>query len=66
MSGFRYLPRQDGLPNGRIAQYEFYVSLDGTTWGTPVATGTLANVATQQEVLFTREVRAVHPVAGAE
>ena len=28
------------------------MSLDGATWGTPVATGTLANVATQQEVLF--------------
>src|SRR4051812_48361728 len=52
ISGFRYLPRQDGSPNGRIAQYEFYVSTDGTNWGTPVATGTLSNVSSQQEVLF--------------
>ena len=50
--GFRYLPRQDGFPDGRIAQYEFYVSVDGVNWGTPVAVGTLANVATEQEVAF--------------
>jgi len=30
--GFRYLPRQDGSANGRIAQYEFYVSADGVNW----------------------------------
>ena len=52
VSAFRYLPRQDGFPHGRIAQYEFYVSLDGVNWGTPVAVGTLANVATEQEVAF--------------
>lgn len=40
LNGFRYLPRQDGGVNGRIANYEFYVSMDGTTWGSPVATGT--------------------------
>jgi len=50
--GFRYLPRQDGFPDGRIAQYEFYVSVDGVNWGTPVAVGRLANVATEQEVAF--------------
>ena len=52
VSAFRHLPRQDGFPHGRIAQYEFYVSLDGVNWGTPVAVGTLANVATEQEVAF--------------
>ena len=52
VSAFRHLPRQDGFPHGRIAQYEFYVSLDGVNWGTPVAVGTLANVATEQEVRF--------------
>ena len=25
VSAFRYLPRQDGVTNGRIAQFEFYV-----------------------------------------
>jgi hypothetical protein len=53
ISGFRYLPRQDGSVNGRIGQYEFYVSSDGVNWGSAVATGTFANDATQKEVDFT-------------
>jgi PKD repeat protein/lysophospholipase L1-like esterase len=70
ISGFRYLPRQDGSTTGRIAQYEFYVSTDGTTWGTPVAAGTLANLATSQQVLFTAKtgryvrLRALSEVSG--
>jgi hypothetical protein len=52
ISGFRYLPRQDGGTNGRIARYEFYVSADGVTWGSTVAAGTLANLAQEQEVRF--------------
>ena len=39
--------------NGRIGQYEFYVSADGTNWGTAVATGTFANNAAEKEVSFT-------------
>jgi lysophospholipase L1-like esterase len=50
ISGFRYLPRQDGAPQGRIAQYEFYVSMDGATWGPPVASGTLSNTPAEQPV----------------
>jgi hypothetical protein len=38
IGGFSYLPRQDGV-NGRVAKYEFYVSLDGKEWGKPVASG---------------------------
>jgi lysophospholipase L1-like esterase len=53
VSGFRYLPRQDGGPQGRIAQYEFYVSLDGATWGTAVASGTFPNTAAEKQVVFT-------------
>jgi len=52
IDGFRYLPRQDGGVNGRIDQYEFYVSTDGVDWGSPVATGTFANNAAEKEVLF--------------
>jgi peptidoglycan/xylan/chitin deacetylase (PgdA/CDA1 family) len=52
VGGFRYLPRQDGEANGRIKQYEFYLSLDGTNWGSPVATGTFANSAAEKEVQF--------------
>ena len=56
VSGIRYLPRQDGgggAANGRIGQYEVYVSTDGVNWGTAVATGTFANNASQKEVRFT-------------
>ncbi|MEU0562362.1 discoidin domain-containing protein [Dactylosporangium sp. NPDC006015] len=56
VSGLRYLPRQDtgpGAANGRIGQYEVYVSTDGVTWGTPVTTGTFANDAGLKEIRFT-------------
>jgi phospholipase C len=53
VAGFRYLPRQDGGVNGRIGQYEFYLSQDGVNWGAAVATGTFANSASEQEVQFT-------------
>ena len=56
INGFRYLPRQDGQSNGRIGQYEFYVSTDGINYGAAVATGAFANVATQQEAVFTPKV----------
>jgi chitodextrinase len=50
INGFRYLPRQDNGANGRIGQYEFYVSTDGSNWGNPAASGTFANNATEKEV----------------
>src|SRR5262249_53714983 len=53
VDGFRYLPRQDGYPDGTMAGYEFYVSPDGTTWGTAVAAGTLAADTTEKTVRFT-------------
>jgi hypothetical protein len=52
IDGFRYLPRQDGCSNGNIAQYEFYISTDGSSWGSPVSTGTFANDASEKEVTF--------------
>ncbi|MCE5242567.1 MAG: discoidin domain-containing protein [Syntrophobacteraceae bacterium] len=52
ISGFRYLPRQDGGVNGRIKDYRFYVGTNGTDWGTPVATGSFANSATEKTVAF--------------
>ena len=47
IDGFRYLPRQN-RSNGRIKDYEFYVSLDGVDWGSPVATGTFPNTTAEQ------------------
>jgi len=52
IDGFRYFPRQDGGVNGTIAGYEFYVSTDGSTWGSPVATGVFASNTAEKEVLF--------------
>ncbi len=40
LSGFQYLPRQDGSACGWIKDYAFYISTDGVNWGTAVATGT--------------------------
>ncbi|MFI6059719.1 discoidin domain-containing protein [Streptomyces sp. NPDC051286] len=52
VSGFTYLPRQDASQNGTVAQYEFCVSADGTTWGSPVATGTFAADQTLKTINF--------------
>ncbi|MCP4928801.1 MAG: LysM peptidoglycan-binding domain-containing protein, partial [Gammaproteobacteria bacterium] len=40
LTSFEYVPRQSGGWNGMIGDYEFYVSTDGVSWGSPVATGT--------------------------
>jgi len=52
LSGFQYLPRQDGSTVGSIGQYSFSVSSDGVNWGSPVATGTFSSSALQQQVSF--------------
>jgi hypothetical protein len=52
VAGFRYLPRPGPDVSGRIVQYEFYTSLDGTNWGTAAAAGTWPNSAAEQEVVF--------------
>src|SRR5262245_48640638 len=67
VDGFRYLPRQDGEPNGTIAGYQFYVSPDGTTWGSAVAAGTLAANTSEKTVRFTAKTgRYVRLVAVSE
>ncbi|MFF7611704.1 TIM-barrel domain-containing protein [Streptomyces lavendulae] len=45
-----YLPRQDGGVNGRIGGYEVYVSDTTADWGTPAATGTLADTPAAKTV----------------
>jgi len=65
LTGFQYLPRQDGSACGWIKDYAFYVSSDGVNWGTAVATGTFnygnlttncpgpgAGVPTAQQIAF--------------
>jgi hypothetical protein len=51
ISGFRYLPRQDA-PYGRVAAYQFFVSMDGVTWGSPVISGAFQNTLQEQEASF--------------
>jgi len=52
LTGLSYLPRQDGNPNGTVAQYEFYVSTDSANWGTAIKTGVFASDATEKVVSF--------------
>ncbi len=40
LGGLRYLPNRT-FADGRMGDYEVYVSTNGNAWGTPVATGTL-------------------------
>jgi len=49
IGGFRYLPRQDGGLEGNIADYRFYVSVDGVEWGEPVLEGAFAPSALEHE-----------------
>jgi glucose/arabinose dehydrogenase len=46
-----YVPRQNHQ-NGRIGNYQVFVSNDPTAWGQPVATGVFPNSAAQQVVQF--------------
>ncbi len=41
LSGLRYLPRQDTITSGHIAQYRVFVSTDGVNWGNAVSEGQL-------------------------
>ncbi len=72
VSGFRYVPRQDGGTNGRIANYEFYVSDDPTAYGTAAATGTFDNNADFKIVNFAAKrgryvrLRALTEAAGGQ
>jgi hypothetical protein len=50
VSGFRYLPRQDGAQDGRIDAYQFVVSVDGVGWGEPLLAGRLGNSDTAVDV----------------
>jgi hypothetical protein len=51
VTGFQYLPRQVGI-NGRIKDYDFYVSKDGKDWGNPVKSGSFPDGIGLQNVTF--------------
>ena len=48
VTAFTYLARQDGNANGMVKAYEVYLSTDGETWGSPVATGEFENTTALQ------------------
>ena len=48
-SEFTYLPRQNGV-NGRVKEYELYVSLDSDEWGEPISTGEFDNAFAPSKV----------------
>ncbi|MCJ1310119.1 hypothetical protein MMC25_003780 [Agyrium rufum] len=52
VNGFSYLPRQDASSNGNIGQHTIQLSLDGVTWGAPVASGTWLNDNTLKQTFF--------------
>ena len=51
LSYFQYLPRQNSA-NGRLADYRFCASVDGTSWEL-LASGTFSNSSSQQANSFT-------------
>lgn len=56
ISGFKYLPRQDGGKNGTIGMYEFYVTDNPPNWGNPISGAWSSSdfiSMTEKEVLFT-------------
>jgi galactose oxidase len=67
ISGLRYLPRQDGTPNGTIGQYSVTVSRDGATFSDPVAAVTWADNTMEKAALFPPvSARYIRLTAGTE
>ncbi len=58
LSALRETPRQDGGVNGRVKGYEVYMSDSPTSWGEPVAKGTLPDSAQPTFIEF------AHPASG--
>jgi len=48
---FIYLPRQEGT-NGRIKDYELYITQDSLNWGIPRSTGQFLNTAAPQTLVL--------------
>jgi hypothetical protein len=51
ISGFQYTPRQNNV-EGRIEDYEFYISTGGVSWGAPIATGTCTGGSSAEVINF--------------
>ncbi|OBS26304.1 hypothetical protein FPOA_00244 [Fusarium poae] len=67
VNGISMLPRQDGSPNGYIAQHQVFLSKDNKNWGSPVAYGTwYADYTTKYANFDTQPARYVRLVAITE
>ena len=55
VTAITYLARQDGNQNGTVKGYEVYLSLDGKTWGTAVATGEFKYTTAMQTATLSKE-----------
>ncbi len=55
LASVTYLPRQ-GSPNGRIGQYELYISKDGQQWGEPAQRGSFPNTGNLQIIKFSEPI----------
>ncbi|MGM0461536.1 MAG: InlB B-repeat-containing protein [Fibrobacterota bacterium] len=54
VGGLQYVPRQDS-ENGRIHEYEVYLSRDGNSWGAPAVSGLWRNSSDLQEAVFSEK-----------
>ena len=52
---FTLLNRQNG-PNGRIKEYELYISEDSLDWGEPVSIGEFVNTSAPQTITFSSSI----------
>jgi galactose oxidase len=52
VSGLSYMPRQDSSMNGTIGRYSISVSMDGSNWSSPVASGTWPDDRTTKDAAF--------------
>ena len=67
VNGLIYTPRQDGNSNGNVAQHMIQLSLDGITYGTPIAKGTYLDDSSTKSTFFsTTPARFVRLIAMTE
>jgi len=55
-NSFTYLPRQNGT-NGRVKDYELYVSSDNTDWGEPISVGVFDNSFAPSTIEFNEPIQ---------
>jgi hypothetical protein len=58
IAGLSYLPRQDEITNGNVAEYTIHVSNNGNSWYDPVFKGTWPNDKNKKFIRFRQTVTA--------